>query len=87
MATSGETAILQCEFPADGNAQIVWRKNGLVIGQMFDFKQTFVGGVAKLEIRNCCSQDCGRYECVATADGGEVTTSCELIVQGNVNWY
>lgn len=81
-ASSGENAILECSVPGDSSTQIAWRKNGLVIGQMFDFKQTYIDGVARLEIRNCCAQDCGKYECVATSGNGEVSTSCLLTVIG-----
>lgn len=87
IATSGETATLECFIPSDCSPQITWRKNGLAIGQMFDFNQTYVDGLARLEIRNCCTQDCGRYECVASTADGEISCSCELLVKGSFSIF
>ena len=60
----GKSAILECCIMGNPVPQIVWRKNGLVIGQMFDFKQTYIDNLARLEISKVCVQDSGCYECV-----------------------
>ena len=79
---AGKAAILECCILGNPEPQIVWRKNRLIIGQVFDFKQTFIEKVAKLEIGKVCVQDSGCYDCVATNDLGEISTSCNLTVQG-----
>ena len=78
----GKSAVLECSILGNPPPQIVWRKNGLIIGQMFDFKQSYVNDVARLEIGKVCVQDSGSYECVGTNDLGEISTSCTLIVEG-----
>ena len=78
----GKTAVLECCILGNPSPQISWRKNGLIIGQMFDFKQSYIDDVARLEIGKVCVQDSGSYGCVGTNDLGEISTSCYLTVQG-----
>ncbi|KAL4223476.1 hypothetical protein ACF0H5_016947 [Mactra antiquata] len=77
---SGKNISLKCIISGEPTPEITWRKNGLVIGQMFDFKQKYIDGLAILEISKCCSQDTGCYECLATNEKGEASTSCTLTV-------
>ena len=78
----GKAATLECCIMGNPVPEIVWRKNRLIIGQMLDFKQTYLNNVAKLEIGKVCVQDSGCYECVATNHLGEVSSSCSLLVKG-----
>lgn len=78
----GKNVSLKCLISGEPVPEVTWRKNGLVIGQMFDFKQTYIDGLAVLEINKCCTQDSGHYECLATNEKGEITTSCCLTVNG-----
>ena len=79
---AGKTAILECTIQGNPIPEIAWRKNKRIIGHMLDFKQTFIDGVAKLEIGTVYVPDHGCYECVATNQLGETTSSCNLHVTG-----
>ena len=79
---AGKTAILECTIQGNPIPEIAWRKNKRIIGHMLDFKQTFVDGVAKLEIGTVYVPDHGCYECVATNQLGETTSTCNLLVTG-----
>ncbi|XP_060584855.1 muscle M-line assembly protein unc-89-like isoform X3 [Ruditapes philippinarum] len=78
---SGKKATLKCLINGEPKPEITWRKNGLVIGQTLDFKQTQNEDVVELEIAETCIKDTGCYECMARNEKGEVTTSCQLTVQ------
>ncbi|XP_053375508.1 titin homolog isoform X2 [Mercenaria mercenaria] len=77
---SGKKASLTCIINGEPKPEITWRKNGLIIGQMFDFKQTYNNHVAELEISETCARDTGCYECIAANEKGEISTSCQLTV-------
>jgi hypothetical protein len=79
---SGKKAMLKCLINGEPKPEITWRKNGLVIGQTLDFKQTQNEDVVELEIAETCIKDTGCYECMARNEKGEVTTSCQLTVKG-----
>ena len=80
--TEGEDAILECGIYGHPVPDVSWRKNGIVIGHMLDFKQSYESGIARLVISKSCTQDYGKYSCVATSQKGEVSTSCQLTVTG-----
>lgn len=79
---SGRDTLLRCVISGEPKPDVTWRKNGLVIGQMLDFKQIYKNDEAVLEISKICSKDAGCYECTASNEKGEISTSCQLIVQG-----
>ncbi|XP_041347503.1 smoothelin-like protein 1 [Gigantopelta aegis] len=79
--TSGECAVLECQIHGQPEPSVSWRKNGMIIGQTKDFVQSYVGTLARLEIRGSCVQDSGLYECVANNSLGETFTSGNLTVK------
>ncbi|WAR02979.1 SMTN-like protein, partial [Mya arenaria] len=78
--SEGNNVFLECGIQGQPVPEVTWRKNGMVIGHMLDFKQTFADGLARLVISKSCMQDSGRYECMATSLQGETSTSCHLTV-------
>ncbi|XP_050410486.1 titin homolog isoform X2 [Patella vulgata] len=59
---------------------VSWYKDGVIQKNSPDFKQTFDGEFAKLEIGEVFLDDVGTYICVAKNDLGEKKTSCKLRV-------
>ncbi|XP_052246464.1 muscle M-line assembly protein unc-89-like isoform X4 [Dreissena polymorpha] len=80
----GSDVTLECGVQGEPTPEITWRKNGLLIGPMLDFKQTYQDGMAQLVISKSCVKDCGQYECVAANQKGEATTFCQLTVSAKV---
>ncbi|KAK3084547.1 hypothetical protein FSP39_015151 [Pinctada imbricata] len=81
-ATVGKPLILHCDIRGSPVPMILWRKNGRMIGNTADFKQTYENNMAKLEIKDVYEQDGGCYECVARNSFGSVSTSCNITVEG-----
>ena len=81
-ATVGKPLILHCDIRGSPVPMILWRKDGRMMGNTADFKQTYENNIAKLEIKDIYEQDGGCYECVARNSFGAVSTSCKITVQG-----
>ena len=47
-----------------------------------DFKQSFDGEVAQLEIREAFPEDRGTYSCLAKLGSAEARTECKLTITG-----
>ncbi len=82
MSKAGESPVLVCRISGFPQPTIIWRKNGMLIGQTKDLKHWYDGGTARLEVCGACRQDSGRYECVAKNELGETSTAGVLIVTG-----
>ena len=62
--------------------QIKWYKNGKLLKASRDFKPSFDGRTASLEIVEVYVEDEGKYECEAKNVAGEAKTSAILTVIG-----
>ena len=62
--------------------QIKWSKNGKLLKASRDFKPSFDGCTASLEIVEVYCEDEGTYECEAKNTAGEAKTSAVLTVTG-----
>ncbi|ESP05080.1 hypothetical protein LOTGIDRAFT_98579, partial [Lottia gigantea] len=81
-ARSGDSVKLRCGVTGTPRPTVSWRKNGMVIGQTKDFVQTYGNNnIATLEINDVCQQDSGSYEMIAKNSGGEISCTCQLIVE------
>lgn len=80
VATEGHSVCLECSV--NDATQIAWYKDGIIQRNTSDFKQTFDGLIAKLDIEEIFVDDHGEYSCVAKNDFGENRTSCKIIVKG-----
>ena len=78
--TEGHAAVLTCHLQDAGH--VAWYKDGLVQRNSPDFKQTFDGREAKLEVCELFLDDVGQYMCVAKNEVGETRSSCRLDVVG-----
>ena len=81
VATSGRSLSLQCHIKGSPAPMILWRKDGKMIGNTKDFKQTYQNNIALLNIQEVMEQDGGCYECVARNSFGAVSSSCSISVQ------
>ncbi|XP_022336573.2 uncharacterized protein LOC111132924 isoform X6 [Crassostrea virginica] len=81
VATSGRSLSLQCHIKGSPAPMILWRKDGKMIGNTKDFKQTYQNNIALLNIQEVVEQDGGCYECVARNSFGAVSSSCSISVQ------
>ncbi|XP_076107130.1 uncharacterized protein LOC143075549 isoform X7 [Mytilus galloprovincialis] len=79
VATEGHSVCLECSV--NDATQIAWYKDGIIQRNTSDFKQTFDGLIAKLDIEEIFVDDHGEYSCVAKNDFGENRTSCKIIVK------
>jgi hypothetical protein len=62
---------------------VAWYKDGIIQRNTSDFKQTFDGLNAKLEIDEIFVDDHGEYACVAKNDFGENKTTCRIKIKEN----
>ncbi|XP_048760798.2 titin homolog isoform X6 [Ostrea edulis] len=81
VATCGKSLTLQCQIKGSPAPVILWRKDGRLIGNTADFKQTYQNNIALLKIQEVMDQDGGCYECVARNSFGAVSSSCAIMVQ------
>jgi hypothetical protein len=81
VATCGKTLTLQCQIKGSPAPVILWRKDGRLIGNTADFKQSYQNNIALLMIQEVMDQDGGCYECVARNSFGAVSSSCSIMVQ------
>lgn len=79
-ATEGHSVCLECAV--NDATQVAWYKDGIIQRNTSDFKQTFDGLNAKLEIDEIFVDDHGEYACVAKNDFGENKTTCRINVKG-----
>ncbi|XP_062597248.1 muscle M-line assembly protein unc-89-like isoform X4 [Saccostrea cucullata] len=80
-ATCGKSLTLQCQIKGSPIPVILWRKDGRMIGNTSDFKQTYQNNIALLKIQEIMEQDGGCYECVARNSFGVVSSSCTITVE------
>ncbi|ESP05082.1 hypothetical protein LOTGIDRAFT_103277, partial [Lottia gigantea] len=78
--SEGHSVTLTCRV-ADAES-VVWQKDGVVQKSTEDFKQSFDGEEAKLELDEVFLDDFGIYSCIARNDLGEESSSCKLKVTG-----
>ena len=76
----GQALTLECEVK--GAETVSWLKDGVVIRNNADFKQTFDGTRAKLEMIEAFLDDYGVYTCLLKNSLGEGRCTCQIIVKG-----
>ena len=81
---SGKDVSLTCRFSGVPSPTVCWKRNGLIVADTEDLRQTMDRDTAKLEIVAVCEKHTGIYECVAQNDAGLASTSCHLTV--NSQW-
>ena len=72
--------VLECKV-ADADS-VSWYKDGIIQRHSSDFKQTFDGTVAKLEIVEIFLDDSGRYTCTLRNEHGDKKSLCTVTVTG-----
>ncbi|XP_060074132.1 myosin light chain kinase, smooth muscle-like [Ylistrum balloti] len=77
--TEGQAVELECVIKEAST--VSWYKDGIIQRNSADFKQTFDGVTAKLEISEIFLDDKGEYACVAKNDLGETKTVCKINVK------
>lgn len=80
LVTEGHAMALECQV--SDATHVSWYKDGIIQRNSADFRQTFDGDRAKLEIGEIFLDDHGEYSCVAKNDKGETKTSCRIKVKG-----
>ncbi|XP_012941023.1 myosin light chain kinase, smooth muscle [Aplysia californica] len=76
--TEGHSTVLTCHVTEASS--VAWYKDGLVQRHSPDFKQTFDGHEARLEVCEVFLDDVGEYSCVAKNEAGEARVTCKLDV-------
>ena len=61
---------------------VTWSKDGSILHSNADFKQTFDGTKARLEVVEVFLDDCGTYTCTIKNLDGEKKCSCKVSVKG-----
>lgn len=77
----GSSLCLECKV-TDANV-VTWYKDGVIQRHNADFKQTFDGSKARLEINEVFLEDCGTYACALKNSNGEKRSFCRVTVKGN----
>ena len=85
LVTEGHAVVLECQVSSA--THVSWYKDGIIQRNSADFRQTFDGEKAKLEIGEIFLDDHGEYSCVAKNDKGEAKTSCRIKVKGQCLYY
>lgn len=80
MVDEGHSAILECIV--NDCKEVIWYKDGMKSRSSADFKQTYDGSRASLEICELILSDSGEYACVGRNDLGEAKTVCRITVKG-----
>jgi len=80
-AIDGEAATLECQVIGDPKPMIIWYKNGKILRAGVEFRQTYDGLLAKLEITEMFPDDQGTYECVARNDHGKERSKAKVVVK------
>ncbi|XP_041374354.1 myosin light chain kinase, smooth muscle-like isoform X3 [Gigantopelta aegis] len=78
----GESVTMECEVHGDPRPQITWYKDGEEVLDSQDFQISMIGDVCKLQLTEVFPEDEGHYWCQAINSAGEVTTECQLTVEG-----
>lgn len=63
---------------------VTWYKDGVIQRNNADFKQTFDGAKAKLEIVEIFLDDIGTYSCCLKNVNGEKRSFCKVTVKGEI---
>jgi hypothetical protein len=71
---------LSCKLKATPDTDITWYRNDKVVKASRDFKPSFDGFVAKLEITEVYPEDAGTYTCKAVNALGECATTAQVSV-------
>ncbi|KAL5016448.1 hypothetical protein ScPMuIL_006037, partial [Solemya velum] len=75
----GHSVVLECTV--NDCQEIVWYKDGVKSRNSADFKQTYNGSLARLEICELILSDSGEYVCVGRNEIGEAKTACRISVK------
>jgi hypothetical protein len=79
--TEGDDASFECSVISSDTVHISWYKDDeLIPSDDTDFKQSFDGRVARLDISGTYLDDAAIYKCMATTDRGEASTMASLTV-------
>lgn len=78
--TEGHSTILSCTVTEA--VCVEWYQNGALKRNSADFKQSYDGREARLQIGEVFLDDAGEYTCVAKNSAGEQRDACRLHVIG-----
>ena len=78
--SKGRSVVLACEVK--GADSVSWYKDGIIQRNAPDFKQTFDGKSARLEIMEVFMDDYGTYTCAIKNNKAECRCSCKIFVKG-----
>jgi hypothetical protein len=81
----GNSLCLECQL-LDTDV-VTWSKDGITLLSNADFKQTFDGTKARLEIAEVFLDDCGIYTCTIKNSTGDKKCSCTVTVKGEIFSY
>ena len=79
--SEGCSIVLECEV--SGVDSVGWYKDGIIQRDSADFKQTFDGSKARLEIGEVFLDDDGTYTCAVKNSTAECKSSCKVNITGN----
>lgn len=82
--TEGESVTLECQISGHPEPAIMWFREDYKIESSIDFQISYVSGFARLVIREAFAEDSGRFTCTASSEAGTVSTSCYLLVKGDL---
>lgn len=85
--SDGCSGTLQCRLQASSDTDITWYRNDKLIKASRDFKPSFDGYVATLEITEVFPEDAGVYVCKAHNVHGEASSSATVSVIGECCIY
>uniref|UniRef100_A0A1B0CIV6 Ig-like domain-containing protein n=2 Tax=Lutzomyia longipalpis TaxID=7200 RepID=A0A1B0CIV6_LUTLO len=80
---AGQTARFECIVQSDPHPEVIWCRNGVMIGRSLKHHIEYRNGVCRLTIPHAFTEDAGTYSCTASNQLGSVTTSADLLVPGN----
>ena len=78
--SKGRPVVLTCDVK--GAESVSWYKDGIIQRNAPDFKQTFDGKSARLEIMEVFMDDYGTYTCAIKNSKAECRCSCKIFVKG-----
>jgi len=77
----GQCCVLECRVSGEPD-EVVWKREGTVIEDSFEFRTLHKGEVCTLVIGELFPEDAGIFACEAKNAAGSTKTSCKLSVQG-----
>lgn len=83
--TEGESVTLECQIGGRPTPGVMWFREDYQIESSIDFQISYTDGIARLMIREAFAEDSGRFSCTATNEAGTVSTSCYLLVKGEIS--